>query len=681
MQTPSLLLQSCQDLRLLKQIHAYFILSSGFDTVFIASKLIRLYAKFNDLPSAVSVLNAFPHTEPMLWNSIIKSQFDSGLFLSAIMLYKNMREVGVEHDGFTFPILNHVVMSIWVDVVYAGMVHCVGIRMGFGSDLYFCNTMMEVYAKCECLGHARKVFDEMPNRDLVSWTSMISAYVNSGDIVCALNLFEGMRRVLEPNSVTMMAMLQACCVTEDLVLGRLIQCLVVKNGLLFDVGLQNWFLRMYSRLGGEDEFVRFFSEIDCKNVVSWNILISFYSSVGDIVKAVDIFKQIMGGEVPLIIETLTILISATKTSESMCLILGENLHSLAIKTGLYDSILRTSLLDMYAKFGELDNSTRLFNEIPNRSIITWGAMMSSFIQNGHFDEAVEIFSQMQAAGLKPSLGILKHLIDAYAHLGALQLGRGIHCYLIRIYGLEICNTHLETSLMNMYVRCGSIASARKCFDLIIVKDVVAWTSMIEGCGAHGQGINALNLYHHMMSEEVAPNSVTFLSLLSACSHSGLVSEGCEIFYSMRSRFNIKPDLEHYTCFVDLLSRSTRVREAFAIILRMTNLCDGRIWGALMGACRVYGDTKIAIYAAHRLLELEPDNVGYYTLLSNTQASVGQWHEVEKLRSVVYEKDLVKKPGWSFIELNGTIHGFVSGDRSHGKTDQIYDLLVYLNRIE
>lgn len=591
-----------------------------------------------------------------------------------------MREVGVEHDGFTFPIVNHVIMSIWVDVVYAGMVHCVGIRMGFSADLYFCNTMMEVYGKCGCLVYARNVFDEMPNRDLVSWTSMISAYVNGGDAVCALDLYEGMRRELEPNSVTVMVMLQACCVTRNLVLGRLLQCHVVKNGLLFDIGLQNSFLRMYSQLGGEDEVGVIFSEIDCKNVVSWNILMSFYSSVGDILKVVDIFNKIMR-EVAFSIETLTMLISATASSDSGCLILGENLHSLAIKSGLYDGILRTSLLYMYAKFGELENSTRLFKEISNRSIITWGAMMSSFIQNGHFDEAVEIFKQMQAAGLKPSVGILKHLIDAYACLGALQLGKVIHCYLIRIYGLETCNTHLETSLLNMYVRCGSIPSARKCFDLILIKDVVAWTSMIEGYGSHGLGIDALNLFHQMMSEAVIPNNVTFLSLLSACSHSGLVSEGCEIFYSMRSRFNIKPDLEHYTCFVDLLSRSTRVREAFAITLRMTNLCDGRIWGALMGACRVYGDNKIANYAARRLLELEPDNVGYYTLLSNSQASAGQWHEVEKLRSVVYEKDLIKKPGWSFIELNGTIHGFVSGDTSHNKTDEIYDLLVYINRIK
>lgn len=616
----------------------------------------------------------------MLWNSIIKSYFDSGLFHSALLLYKNMREVRVEHDGFTLPIVNQVTMSIWVDVAYAGMVHCVGIRMGFSSDLYFCNTMMEVYGKCGCMVSARDVFDEMPNRDLVSWTSMISAYVNGGDVFCALDIFEGMRRELEPNSVTVMVMLQACCATQYLVLGRLLQCYVVKNGLLFDTHLQNSFLRMYSRLGRQDEFGVFFSEIDFKNAVSWNILMSFYSSMGDIVKVVDILNKIMG-EVPLSIETLTILISGTATSDSRCLMLGENLHSLAIKSGLYDGILCTSLLGMYAKFGELENSTSLFKEIPNRSIVTWGAMMSSFIQNGHFDDAVDIFKQMQVAGLKPSVGILKHLIDAYAFLGALQLGKAIHCCLIRIYGFVVCNTRLETSVLNMYVRCGSIASARKCFDLIIIKDVVAWTSMIEGYGAHGLGVDALNLFHQMTSEEVTPNNVTFLSLLSACSHSGLVSEGCEIFYSMRSRFNIKPDLEHYTCFVDLLSRSTRVREAFAIILRMTSLCDGRIWGALMGACRVYGDNKIANYAAHRLLELEPDNVGYYTLLSNSQASVGQWHEAEKLRSLVYEKDLVKKPGWSFIELNGTIHGFVSGDRSHNRTNEIYDVLVYINRIK
>lgn len=195
----------------------------------------------------------------MLWNSIIKSHVESGLFVSALLLYKKMRELGVEHDGFTFPMVNRIIMSIQLDVVYAGMVHCVGIRMGFGADLYFCNTMMEVYGKCGCLVSARNVFDEMPHRDLVSWTSMISVYVCRGDVVCGLDLFEGMRRELEPNSVTIMVMVQACCATGNLSLGRQLQSHVFKNGLLFDIGLQNSLLRMYTRLGREDEVGVFFS--------------------------------------------------------------------------------------------------------------------------------------------------------------------------------------------------------------------------------------------------------------------------------------------------------------------------------------------------------------------------------------------------------------------------------------
>ncbi|RYR26189.1 hypothetical protein Ahy_B02g060366 [Arachis hypogaea] len=173
-----------------------------------------------------------------------------------------------------------------------------------------------------------------------------------------------------------------------------------------------------------------------------------------------------------------------------------------------------------------------------------------------------------------------------------------------------------------------------------------------------------------MNEQVQPNPVTFLSLLSACSHSGLVTEGCNIFYSMKWGFGIEPGLDHHTCMVDLLGRNGMLNEALAIILKMIVLPDSRIWGALLSASRVYGNRRFGEYAAERLLELEPHNAGYYTLLSNIKASVGSWNEVEELRRMMSEKDLKKKPGWSCIEVNGVIQGFVSGDISHTESEEL-----------
>lgn len=672
-------LHSCQDLRTLKQGHARILVSTGFKPLNLFTKLITLYARFNDIASAVSVFGAIQAPNTMLWNSIIKTHVDSGRLDSALLFYRKMRELGVSHDCFTFPIINKAVMLIRSDVRYAGMVHSVAFRMGFGLDVYFGNTMVEVYVKCGNLSYARQLFDEMSDRDLVSWTSMISGYVSEGNVASGISMFNKMRMELEPNSVTMLVMLQGCCGFESSIYGMQLHGYVIKNGSLSNGAVQNSILRMYAKLGTIEQVEDFFRELDRRDVVSWNICISSYTSGGDVVKVRDLFSE-MQGEVAPSIETLTIVISALTKHGILCQ--GESLHGLAIKSGLGDDVLQTSLLDFYAKCGKLESSDKLFREIPDRNCITYGAMMFGLIQNGYFNEAVGVFSQMQASGVDPGAEILRNLIDAFANLGALKLGKGVHGYIIRksFYETEECHTHLETSIMNMYIRCGSITTSRMCFNRMFFKDVVAWTSMIEGYGSHGLGFEALKLFDLMTREGIKPNNVTFLSLLSACSHSGLVTEGCEAFYSMKWRFGIEPHLDHYTCLVDLLGRSGKLKEALAVILKMLAFPDSRIWGALLSGSRIYGNRELGEYAAQRLLELEPDNVGYYTLLSNTQASFGQWDEVEEIRRVMKENDLKKKPGWSFIEAKGMIHVFVSGDDSHHHVKKIYEVLGSLSRM-
>ncbi|KAK9289352.1 hypothetical protein L1049_007507 [Liquidambar formosana] len=674
------LLRSCQEVQTLRQLHASLIVSAGFEPVFIASKLIALYTQFDDLESAVLVFNVLgepPHT--VIWNSVIKAQIDLGFFDLAFLLYRQMRELSVEHDGFTFPIINRAISSLQSDVSIGEMVHCVAIQMGFGWDIYFCNTMIEVYVKCGSIDNARMLFDEMPHRDLVSWTSMISGYVCVGSVISALKLFNEMRMELEPNSVTVIVMLQACSIFGSVIEGRELHGYVIKKGYLIDGSVKNSVCRMYTKTGSVEEVEKFFCEVDKRDVVSWNILLSFYSLSGDISKVAESFNEMQREVIIPSIQTLTLVISAI--AKSGCLSQGEMLHCFAIKTGMCDDIFQTSLLDFYAKCWELGASVKLFKEIHCRNSITWSAIISGFIHCGHFKEAIELFQQMQVAGLEPGAEILKSLVVAYTHLGALQLGKGIHGYLIRslYYSSEEEYLPLKTSILNMYIRCGSISAANNCFNRMVVKDIVTWTTMIEGFGTHGLGFEALKLFDRMVEEGIQPNSVTYLSLLSACSHSGLVCEGCEVIYSMKWRYGIEPDLDHYTCIVDLLGRAGKLKEALAIILKMVVFPDSRIWGALLAACRVYGDRKLGEYVVQRFLELESDNVGYYTLLSNIHAGVQKWAEVEELRRLMSEKDLKKKPGWSCIEAKGRIHGFVSGDRSHHQVGEIYEVLGCLGR--
>ncbi|KAJ7976688.1 Pentatricopeptide repeat-containing protein [Quillaja saponaria] len=543
--TSSWLLHSCKHHRTAKQIHASLIVSTGLLPASISSKLMSLYARFNDLESVIWVFNSL-HEQPntMMWNLIIRSHVDLGHLESAISLYRKMRELGVAHDSFTFPIINQAISSIQREVIYGEMIHCLAIHMGFDQDLYFCNTMIEVYVKCGCVICARQLFDVMLQRDLVSWTSMISGYVSARHVAGACHLFNKMTMGLKPNSVTMIVMLQACCASGTLIGGTQVRGYAVKSGLSMDGSVQNSVLKMYTQLGSTEEVERFFSEIQKVDVVSWNTIISFYSMNGDIEKVVDMFIDMHSGEVlSWNIETLTVVISAFAKHGNVSE--GESLHCLVIKTGLCDHVLLTSLLDFYAKCGKLEVSIQLFKEIHYRSSVTWGAVMSGLVQNGYFVDAINLFQQMQVAHLDPEPDTLRNLVDAYANLGALKLGKAIHGHLIRstVYSAGEDIAYLETSVLNMYIRCGNISSAIICFDAMSVKDVVAWTTMIEGFGSHGFGYEALKYFNLMMEQRVEPNAVTFLSLLSACSHSGLVSEGSKIFHSMKWIFGIEPGLD------------------------------------------------------------------------------------------------------------------------------------------
>ncbi|XP_015583544.1 pentatricopeptide repeat-containing protein At4g33990 [Ricinus communis] len=673
------LLHSCKDLRTLKQIHASLLVSTGFNESisFPSTKLISFYSKFNDLESAISVFSLLQEPNTLSWNLIMRTHLDFGLVTEALLLYKKMRESGVKTDAFTFPTINRAVMSLKSDVLLGKMVHCDAMKLGFGYDLYFCNTMIEVYARCGCVYYGRVMFDEMSPRDLVSWTSMISGYVSEGNVFSAFELFNKMRLEMEPNSVTLIVMLKGCYAYDNFSEGRQLHCYIIKNGLLIYGSVQNSILRMYSITGSAKEVESLFVEIYRRDVISWNTLIGFYALRGDAEEMVCGFNQ-MRGEVALSSETLTLVISVFAKIGN--LVEGEKLHSFSIKVGLCDDVLLASLLDFYAKCGELRNSVQLFGEIPCRSSSTWKLMMSGCIQNGYFDEAIHLFRQMQASGVQLQAQILGSLVDACSHLGSLQLCKEIHGYLTRnfFYILEGDNIHLGTSILNMYIRCGSISSAREYFNRMVAKDNITWTSMIEGYGIHGMAIEALKLFNQMLVERVLPNRVTFLSLLSACSHSGLIRQGCELFLSMKWVFGMEPDLDHYTCMVDLLGRCGKIKEALAMIIRMVVVADSRIWGALVASCRVHGDKKVGEFAAQRLLEMESDNVGYYTLLSNIQAMVGKWDEVEQVRKVIHEKDLRKTPGWSCIVGKGRNYCFISGDRTHKQAEEIYDVLRHLS---
>ncbi|KAK9726038.1 hypothetical protein RND81_05G186100 [Saponaria officinalis] len=581
---------------------------------------------------------------------MMKSSLEFGNFEMGVLIYRKMRQFGVQHDSFTLPIVNQLYLIIGCDLNCRKMMHCVGIHLGFGLDVYFCNTLIELYAKCGCFSLARQVFDEMPLRDHVSWTSMIAGCVSEGDIMRAFDLFCEMRSEVEPNSVTLITMLQACSCRGDVVLGKQFHSYILKNGFLNDKFVINSLFRMYTYMGISLDVETLFLECST-DVVTWNTLISFYISSGSTNRVFETF-QAMLREVRPSVESLTLIASALSKCGNVSW--GQQLHCFAIKTCLSDHIFSTCLMDLYSKCIDLDACFRLFNEVPcrNRNTITWSTLMSAFTENGQYDRTIGLFNQLRSSGVEMTSEILTCLLDVCIDTGALHMGKEIHCYSIRnLLFKTLENTSVaETAILNMYIKCGSISCARNTFYIMDDKDVIAWTSMIEGFGTYGLGREALALFNQMVKEGIDPNAVTFLSILSACSHSGLTKEGCEVLNTMKWEFRLEPELNHYTCIVDLLGRAGKLKDALSVILKMVACPDSRIWGALLAACRVYMDRKIGEFAVKRLLELEPDNMGYHIVFSNMQATAGQWSDVERLRTTVSELSSAKMPGWSSVDV-------------------------------
>ncbi|XP_072991675.1 pentatricopeptide repeat-containing protein At1g06140, mitochondrial-like [Typha latifolia] len=562
------------------------------------------------------------------WNSILKDHVDSGLFDEALSIFSTLRSSGARPDRLTLPLVNRAVSSLTRRFDVGEAVHCLGIQMGF-------------------------------------------CYVQIGDCREASSLFHGMRMDgCGPSPVTLAIVLRACLIKKDSVGGRQLHGFAVKSGFEGHELVENSILTLLTKVGILQEAMEFFSRIQKRSVVSWNIMISGYSSVPDISKVIDLYEK-MKVETNPSFETLTSVLSAL--TKCRHLRQGKKLHCVVVKIGFMDVILHASLLDLYAKCGELASSVRLFEEFNTKCSTTRTVMMWGFIQNGQFREAIDLFWRMQNDGFEPTAHSLQGLVVTYTHLGALQFGKGIHGYIIRS-NFVADSKSLETSILNMYANCGSIDLARRCFDRMADKDIIAWSSMIDGYAIHGYGIDALALFHQMQEEGIKPNSVTFLNAISACSHSGLVNEARKLFGCMIEKFGIIPELTHYTCMVDVLGRSGNLDEALGIINSMNIEPDGRIWGALLASCRIHSDVRIAIYAAQKLLDLEPDNIGYHVVLSNIQASNDKWNQVENIRKFMREKEFRKKPAWSCIEGKQGLDLFVAGDRSHTLVGEIYEVL-------
>ncbi|KAL8465241.1 hypothetical protein ACS0TY_034664 [Phlomoides rotata] len=526
--------------------------------------------------------------------------------------------------------------------------------------------------------------------DVFSWNSIIAELARSGDSVEALKAFSFMRKsTLKPNRTTFPCAIKSCSALCDLNSGKQTHQQAFVFGYVSNLFISSALIDMYSKCGELGDARNLFDEIPQRNVVSWTSMINGYIQNDSAREALLLFKEMLLEEDARSsmeeegfvdgVAMVSVLAACSRVCEKN---VTRGVHGFVIKRGL-DEVLGVgnTLIDAYAKCGMVEFCRRVFDEMNEKDLISWNSMIAVCAQYGLADEAMDVFRSMDMNVVYNAV-TLSSVLLACSHSGALRIGKGIHGQVVKM-NLE-SNVFVGTSIIDMYCKCGSVNTGRRAFNRMNDKNVKSWSAMIAGYGMHGQAREALKVISQMIQDGVKPNSITFVSVLSACCHAGLVDEGWHWFCAMQHRFNINPTVEHYGCMVDLLGRAGYLKRAYNLIVEMRVRPDFVIWSSLLASCRIHKNVELGEIAARKLFELDSSNSGYYALLSNIYAESGRWEDVKRMRIIMKQHGVVKSPGFSLVELKGSVHIFLAGDRQHPQHEKIHayfeELIVKLQAV-
>ncbi|XP_058106120.1 pentatricopeptide repeat-containing protein At3g22690-like [Magnolia sinica] len=685
---------------------------------------------------ALQILSLSPFRNTIVYNSAIRGFSLGSMPEECLLLYLEMLEEETFFpDLYSFPSLLKACSRISA-FSEGTQLHGCAVKVEAVADPCVQNALIGMYSACGMIGDARLAFDKMPERTCVSWNCMIASYAEIGCWEDMKSLFWLMveQSSLAPSSITLVRMITACTRSGDFNSGKRVHRYIEENHVVLSVHLGNALMNMYARFGEMETAHKLFDEMPESDVVSWTTLVSGYAGVGCLEHSRKLFGKMPNRNVVtwnamiagyilngcfkeaafLFGEMLALDVKPDKASIvsmlSACVQLGDlrmgrTLHAYVEKVRTnFPLELVNSLIEMYSKCGSMDPAEALFkrmevkneiswtlmvvgyvkcgekevaleifNKMPHKDGVSWNALTSALAHCNYFSEALSLFHEMQRAEVSSNDLTLVSLLSACGRVGALELGKWIHAYVDR--NNIVMDAHLASSLIDMYAKCGCIELSLEVFDDMPKKDVLTWTMMIQGLAMHGHGKHALNLFNQMMQEGVQPDGITFIGVLSACSHGGFVDEGRHYFNLMTQVYGISPKTEHYSCMVDLFGRCGLLSEVEDFMKNIPTNSNGEaIWGALLGACRIHGNVELAEYAMNHLLELDPSNSGAYVLLSNVYAKASQWADVVKVRNMMKGNGIQKMPGCSLIEVNGTVHEFFAGDISHPQSKEICLLL-------
>lgn len=557
-------------------------------------------------------------------------------------------------------------------------VHAHMCRTGF-PYLGLGNKLLDAYLKSGSLHHARKVFDEMPSRHIVSWNAMVASYVRRGSNPEAIALYRRMPlEGVAPDDFTFSSVLTALAEVGSLRGGQeahghlVVSGFGAANHLFISTSLVN----MYAKFGRLGEARLVYDRAAEKDVVLGTALIVGCTQVGEDAEAVRAFADMVNAGIGANEFTFaSVLIACGDLGE---LAVGATIHSLIVKSGFNDrrSSSQTSLLVMYSRCSLIDDSLKVYSEIAAPNLVARTAIMGVLLSGHREEEALSVFRTALCDSVRPNGFTLSTALRACSSLALLDTGKQIHALTVKS-GLDR-NKFVGAALVDLYGKCGDVKTARSVFDGLANRDLVSVNSMIAAYAANGRGGEAVRLFHEATASGLSPSDATYTSVLSACSGAGLLEEGRHIFASIERDREKGPTRDHVSCFVDLLARGGRLAEAERLIATsQVENPDAALWRTLLGACKLHGEVEMAERTAKRILELIPGDDGTLVLLLNVYASAGQWEEVTKMKRVAREMRLRKEPAVSWVEVGKRLHAFTAGDLSHPRAAEICQTLEVL----
>ncbi|XP_042387663.1 pentatricopeptide repeat-containing protein At4g16470-like [Zingiber officinale] len=668
--------------------------------------------------ASTTLLNAIPHRARSLleYNHLIRDYASSALADLALDLFFEMLDAGFFPNEFTFPfVLKSCALLGLFDLVQ--QIHADLVKTGLLASNVFCaGALLDVYVKNSSFGDACQLFDRMPHRNEVTWNAMLTACAQNGFLDRCLEMLDTMvESRVEVGIVSWNSIVAGCVRHGDLEFAlESLSIMLYFGSFKPNVATFNTLLpliptipsldrlkelhvlfyrsivdrididpisadRVWSAIAAGYAFHRcmeyatcLFEKVRLKTCYLWNSMISGFLAYGQIDKASHVFRE-MALQCGFEAQTLS--------QVSLTLILPEcgrpwksglEIHAHAFRSGIESSTaVSNALIAMYAKRGDTFAAEKIFRMIKAKDVVSWNTTVAMYVMVHDVDRAFKLFQQMVTEGVQPDEYSFSSALNACAYSSCLRQGMALHGRMVKSGFCSSCPI-VQNSLMDAYGKCGCVEDAQTVFEEVRHKDVISWNTIISCYGFSARPQEAILLFDRMKDEGWKPNRVTYIALLSACNHAGLIDEGLHYFETMVSEHGIVPDVDHYTCIVDSLGKAGLLKKAYQFIKDMPVEPDDYIWGALLSSCRIHGDVQLAEIAAKHLIELDPQHSGYWVLLSNVYADASRWGDVSEVRAAMKGAGVNKCPGFSWVEVGGReVHRFLTADKLHEQCDDIY----------